>query len=114
MTEAIWLSTTEPYRMLEFLRAAGLATDRKLRLLICAVCRRVWANIPKETYREAVETAERYADALAYDSERDRAYHATRYQSRRRSHLAREPGGDILAIPGQSHKAKFEYGRELR
>jgi hypothetical protein len=47
--------------MLAFLR--GRASERKLRLLACACCRRIWEEL-SEPQREAVVLAERYADGL--------------------------------------------------
>jgi hypothetical protein len=63
MTEAEWQSCQDPQKMLEYLR--GRATDRKLRLFGVACCRRVWASIKGEPFREAVRVAELYADGLA-------------------------------------------------
>jgi hypothetical protein len=60
MTEAEWLSCTDPQKMLEFLR--GKASDRKLRLFTVACARLVWEKISWEFMRNAVETAEKYAD----------------------------------------------------
>jgi hypothetical protein len=66
VTEAEWLAATDPRPMLEFI--GSRASDRKLRLLACACCRRVWhlANAPG---RVAVETAERFADGQATGEE---------------------------------------------
>jgi hypothetical protein len=66
VTEAEWLKASEPREMLEFI--GSRASDRKLRLLACACCRRVWhlANAPG---RVAVETAERFADGQATGEE---------------------------------------------
>jgi hypothetical protein len=58
--------------MLEFLRSSGLATERKLRLFVCASTRLVWDWLPPGLMREAVEVAEQYADGLVAASERYR------------------------------------------
>jgi hypothetical protein len=75
MTEAEWLSCDDPERMLEALR--GRALGRKVRLFMAACCRRVWHDfeVGEEQDRQAaVEVAERYADGLASDDERDTAF----------------------------------------
>lgn len=64
MTESKWLSATDPHKMLEWLRHSREATERKLRLFACALCRRVWAGIPIAACRRAAETAEACADGL--------------------------------------------------
>jgi hypothetical protein len=56
--------------MLEFLR--GKASERKLRLFLVACARLVWDRLPPGEMREAVEVAERFADGLAADDERQR------------------------------------------
>jgi hypothetical protein len=67
MTEAEWLGCTNPQRLLEFL--GGNVSERKLRLFACACCRRIW-DLLDAGARAALETAERFADGLAGDSER--------------------------------------------
>src|SRR5262245_41572581 len=68
MTEQEWLDCTEPQDRMEFL--SGKTSDRKLRLLGAALCRRTWRLLPAGACREAVGVAERYADGLASDRER--------------------------------------------
>jgi hypothetical protein len=62
MTEAEWLASTDPEKMLEFLQ--GRVSDRKLRLFAVACCRRIWHLIPEEVGRRAVELAEGYAAGM--------------------------------------------------
>jgi hypothetical protein len=65
MTEAEWQACTNPDMMLGFLRdELREPSKRKLRLFICACCRRIWDVLPDEHSRMAVETAEAYADLL--------------------------------------------------
>src|SRR4051812_41576522 len=49
--------------MLDFLRTG--ASERKLRLFLCACCRSVWPFFTDRRSRGSVETAERHADGLA-------------------------------------------------
>lgn len=75
MNESEWLAATDPTPMVDFLK--DKATDRKLRLLGVACCRRIeqpflrheplpqWQN----GGRLAVDTAERHADGQASDEE---------------------------------------------
>jgi hypothetical protein len=69
MTEAEWLSCTDPQPMLAFLQGRGKtdrrAFRRKLRLFICACCHRVRDLLTADASRKAVEVAERFADGLA-------------------------------------------------
>jgi hypothetical protein len=60
MTEAEWLACTDSRRLVAFL--PGKPSERKLRLLAVACCRRIWEVLRDGRSREAVETAERYAD----------------------------------------------------
>jgi hypothetical protein len=59
MTEQEWRECTDPNRMLEFLRVK--VSDRKLRLLACACCRRVWDLLSNKYCRKALTVAERFA-----------------------------------------------------
>jgi hypothetical protein len=71
MTEEEWLGGNAPGPMLEHLR--GKASDRKLRLFACAVCRTFWAELGYRRCQQAIETAERYADGTATEQELSRA-----------------------------------------
>jgi hypothetical protein len=63
VTDQDWDRCTDPQPMLEFLK--GRASDRKLRLFAVACSRRIWHLLAEESFREAVEVAERYADGRA-------------------------------------------------
>jgi hypothetical protein len=67
MTEADWLSATDPTPMLECLR--GKASDRKLWLFTVACLGRVRPWSLERGVRLAVETTERYAEGRATDAE---------------------------------------------
>jgi hypothetical protein len=60
MTEAEWLTCSDPDRMLEHL--GGNASERKLRLLCSACCRRHWHLLEAARLREAVDALERFVD----------------------------------------------------
>jgi hypothetical protein len=65
MTEAEWLACADPNPMLQHLEGIDLLGERKLRLFACACVRSIWHLLTHEADRNAVETAERYADGLA-------------------------------------------------
>src|SRR3954466_10702136 len=68
MTDTEWQASTDPTAMLEAIR--GRVTERKLRLLACALARLVWDQLPDGLLREAVEAGERHADGLISDDDR--------------------------------------------
>ncbi|MBL8798119.1 MAG: hypothetical protein JNM56_29750, partial [Planctomycetia bacterium] len=56
--EAMWQVSTDPVRMLDMLEPAfadDKISDRKIRLYVCACCRRVWHQLSAETRRNHVE-----------------------------------------------------------
>ncbi len=72
MTSAEWLASNDPEAMLHCLAAQSVPghadgllsppSDRKLRLFACACTRHVWHLLLKNSSREAVEAAERFAE----------------------------------------------------
>jgi len=68
MTEAEWLTATDPTPMLEYLK--DKASGRKIRLFVVACARAVWDQLSVEEMRTAVETGERLADNLASEDDR--------------------------------------------
>jgi hypothetical protein len=72
MTEADWQAGADPEAMLNYL--AGKASTRKLRLFACACVRRYWSRLrAAPRAREAVETAERYAEGEVGEGDVGRA-----------------------------------------
>jgi hypothetical protein len=60
VTEKEWLECAEPEVMLKFVESK--ATERQLRLFICACVRQVWNHLDHETSERAVELAEQFSD----------------------------------------------------
>ncbi len=72
MTEQEWMKCAEPDEML--LKLGEISeSHRKVRLFMCACCRRIWDLFKDDRCRSAVEIAERYADELATDDEMNEA-----------------------------------------
>jgi hypothetical protein len=72
MNESEWNSCTSPEQMLDWLRAAGKASDRKLALFAVGVCRRLQHLLTKDyvrSCREVLGVRERHADGLAAGEE---------------------------------------------
>jgi hypothetical protein len=72
MDQATWLSCGDPRALFDVV--APTATERKMRLLACACCRRIW-RLLTERSRRAVEAAERFADGELSAGELEK-YHA--------------------------------------
>jgi hypothetical protein len=64
VTEDEWTSSASAGGLLMWLGEKGNLDERKLRLLACACCRRVWEQMGAWS-RNAVEISERFADGLA-------------------------------------------------
>ena len=75
MTEAEWLTATDPRPMFQWLRdRTPPPTDRKWRLVLAGCARQAWDRIPPGPQREAVEAAEQYADGDATEDEMKRCH----------------------------------------
>jgi hypothetical protein len=77
VTPEAWEACTDPYLMLEFLRAGGAARDRRLRLFACACVRQVWHLLTDERSRTAAVLAEQYADGAVSIDRLSPAYAAS-------------------------------------
>lgn len=82
MTEQDWLTCNKPQLMLDVItKYNGLrstppgfvvpyrASDRKLRLFLCACCRHLWDKLTDTSSKYAVETAEKFADGEATEKD---------------------------------------------
>src|SRR6516165_2885165 len=67
MTEAEWLACADPAPMLDFVESR--ASGCKLRLFAVACCRRAWHLMTDPRHRDAIQAAERLADAPLTDAE---------------------------------------------
>src|SRR5262245_8353076 len=75
MTEAEWLACNDPRPLLEFMR--GRASDRKLRLFACACGHRIRELHEDDRLGDCAEVAQRHAEVLATEQERETAYRCT-------------------------------------
>ncbi|HKB40624.1 MAG TPA: hypothetical protein VKD72_29630 [Gemmataceae bacterium] len=129
MTEAEWLTCTEPKPMLEFL--GDRASDRKFRLFGCACCRRLWDLLPSDLNRQAVQAIEEHPDTVSgelypegvdshpvlgealvasssreYEWGRDRAYWAVKFLGRSFYKLTPLRGAVVVALQAAAVKGE--------
>jgi hypothetical protein len=72
MTEAEWLAGTDPEELIEWYATqmrVDVIGDRRVRLLVCGLVRRVCDGLTDEQWLRAVEVGERFADGLASEQE---------------------------------------------
>jgi hypothetical protein len=93
MTEAEWLACRDPHEMLARVESAS---KRKLRLLACAACRRVWSEIRDERCRDQLRAAEQYADGLINEPALERASEAA--EDAFCEILASKRSSDVIAL----------------
>jgi hypothetical protein len=66
-TEAEWIAGTDPLLLVN--AVADKMSDRKLRLLLVACCRRIWPLLQDRRLQVGVERAEEYAEGMRTDEE---------------------------------------------
>lgn len=88
MTEAEWLACADPQPMLTFLSTK--ISDRKLRLFVAGYSRCLWQQLHADS-RQAVETAERFADGRATIEE----LHQAERRARRRAEDEEDQSQDL-------------------
>ncbi len=108
MTEAEWLASASPDKMLGLLRTTGAVSDRKLRLLACGCCRLAWPLLRKAS-RAAVEIAEQFADGLLDEAARASGARVAREASWNASE-SRQAAADMVerAFSGTAEEAVEE------
>lgn len=91
MTEAEWLSCVVPNKLLAFLK--GNISERKLRLLAVACCRRIWHLLNPDVGRPGIELIEQFADSEATQEDLAKVFRSThRYGDEvYRNHLRLSP-----------------------
>jgi hypothetical protein len=105
VTENEWLEASDPEEMLISLGEFG-ASDRKARLFMCACCRHVWDLFKDERCRNAVETAERFADGLVTDDKMKDAQEEADIAADDAEEMVL-PHFDKLAMLGSANAAAF-------
>src|SRR5262245_20959201 len=100
MTEADWNRCNHAKPLWYFLRAAGKLSERKARLFMVALCRRIWPLLTDERSRRAVEVAERLADGRVTPREREEVYHE--------AHLARVEAAEAAGWYAPTHGTEAE------
>jgi hypothetical protein len=86
MTEAEWLSCTDPVRMIEHMPEP--ISERKGRLLMCACCRLIDLQGVSDSMAESLlEVAERYAEFAATGDEFEAARKASRAAEEEHPHM---------------------------
>ena len=109
MTEVQWLGCEEPRRMIACLRAAGEASERKCRLLMGALARSLWADLPGVRSRSAVEGAEAFAEGcLDLDALRE-----TAAQARQAHDESREAFSAALRAAGGKYRKHVKEAAAL-
>jgi hypothetical protein len=64
MTERDWNEATDPTMMVQWLGRSQRASERKVRLALCACCRQVWTEFQGKGKAWVIELAERLAEGL--------------------------------------------------
>jgi hypothetical protein len=96
MTEAEWLIASDSLELLSLMESSGRSSERKTRLFVAAVCRRIWDLLEDGRSRGAVEVAERFADGLACGGELEAAHAAA--GARNRELVAWEPLEEAASV----------------
>jgi len=114
MTEAEWAVCTAPHRMLRFLRDSENISRRQERLFAVAVCRRLWPLLNDQRSRQAIELAERAADAYVPERELDQVSAAAEEAWEELVELA-ETGrhADLRAAEAAAHAASYASSPSL-
>ena len=81
MTEAEWLTCTDPMPMLAFLRTKVRVSDRKVLLFNAACCCFVWHLLGDRQHRKLVRLVEHYADSQATEGAIEKARRDAYYAS---------------------------------
>jgi hypothetical protein len=118
MTSAEWTTCNNPKAMLTFLKSQHATSERKLRLFSCACFRRIWYALTDHRAQKVVEVAERYADGMADDVEREGALEQIASAGRigadavRWAVVAFAQTGAIMAVDAAGQTAACPAGQE--